>query len=123
MKHESIASIIEWHTETFPEATLDGQIEKFLEERVEYATAENAEHEIEELADCFIVACGIARFNPIYGGRFLGETFNAFTQNQDVTISKLQDAIDAKMQVNRKRKWGKGKGNYQHLPEGAENVG
>ena len=117
MKHESIASIIAWHTETFPEATLDGQIEKFLEERVEYATAENAEHEIEELADCFIVACGIARFNPVYGSRFLGETFNAFTQNHNVTIAKLQDAIDAKMKTNRKRKWGKGKGNYQHVEE------
>ena len=117
MKHESIASIIEWHTKTFPEATLDGQIEKFLEERVEYATAENAEHEIEELADCFIVASGIARFNPVYGSRFLGETFITFAQNQGATIAKLQDAIDAKMQVNRKRKWGKGKGNYQHVEE------
>lgn len=115
MKHESIASIIAWHTKTFPDATLDGQIEKFLEERVEYATAENAEHKIEELADCFIVACGIARFNPVYGSRFLGDTFDAFTQNQDATIAKLQDAIDAKMRVNRKRKWGKGKGNYKHV--------
>ena len=117
MKHESIASIIAWHTKTFPEATLDGQIEKFLEERVEYATAKTAEHEIEELADCFIVACGIARFNPIYGSRFLGATFNAFTQNQDATIAKLQDAIDAKMRVNRKRKWNKGKGIYRHVEE------
>lgn len=117
MKHESIASIIEWHTKTFPEATLDGQIEKFLEERVEYATAENAAHEIEELADCFIVACGIARFNPVYGSRFLGETFNAFTQNQDATIAKLQDAIDTKMRVNRKRKWNKIGNKFQHVEE------
>lgn len=117
MKHESIASIIAWHAKTFPEATLDGQIEKFLDEKVEYATAVAPEDKIEELADCFIVACGIARFNPVYGSRFLGETFNAFTQNQDATIAKLQDAIDKKMQVNRKRKWGKGKGNYQHVEE------
>lgn len=117
MKHESIASIIKWHTETFPDATLDGQIEKFLDERVEYATAESAEHEIEELADCFIVACGIARFNPVYGSRFLGETFNAFTQNQGATIAKLQDAIDSKMRVNRKRKWNFAGGKFQHVEE------
>lgn len=117
MKHESIASIIAWHTKTFQEATLDGQIDKFLDEKVEYTVAVALEHKIEELADCFIVACGIARFNPVYGSRFLGQVFNMFTQNQEITMAKLQDAIDAKMRVNRKRKWGKGKGNYQHVEE------
>lgn len=115
MKHESIASIIKWHTETFPDATLDGQIEKFLDEKIEYTTAVSLEDKIEELADCFIVACGIARFNPVYGSRFLGQAFDMFTQNQEATIASLQDAVDAKMRVNRKRKWGKGKGNYQHV--------
>lgn len=117
MKHESIASIIAWHTKTFPDATLDGQIEKFLEERVEYATATTAKHKIEELADCFIVACGIARFNPVYGSCFISNAFEMFTKDGNATIAKLQDAIDAKMRVNRNRKWGKGKGNYQHVEE------
>ena len=117
MKHESIASIIAWHTETFPEATLNGQIEKYLDEKVEYTTAVALEDKIEELADCFIVACGIARFNPVYGSRFLGQGFDMFTENKDATIASLQDAIDAKMKTNRKRKWGKGKGNYQHVEE------
>lgn len=117
MKHESIASIIKWSTETFPEATLDGQIEKFLDEKVEYTTAVSLEDKIEELADCFIVACGIARFNPVYGSRFLGQVFDMFTQNQEATIASLQSAIDTKMRVNRKRKWGKSKGKYQHVGE------
>lgn len=115
MKHESIYSIIKWHTETFPEANLNGQIEKFLDEKVEFATASTKELRIEELADCFIVACGISRFNPVYGSRFLGQVFDLFTEDQSFTIASLQDAIDAKMKVNRKRKWSKGKGNYQHV--------
>ena len=114
---ESIKSIIDWHTETFPEASLDGQITKFLDERVEYICATTPEEKLTEMADCFIVACGIARFNIVYGSRFLGEAFDMFTEAKDVTIDALQKAIDAKMAINRQRKWGKGKGNYQHIDE------
>ena len=120
---ESIKSIIDWHTETFPEASLDGQITKFLDERVEYICATTPEEKLIEMADCFIVACGIARFNIVYGARFLGEAFDMFTEAKDVTIDALQKAIDAKMAINRQRKWGKGKGCYQHISEGEEHVG
>lgn len=119
MNHESIASIIAWHTETFPEATLDGQIAKFLEETIEYKTATSVSAMVEELADCFIVACGIARFNPVYGCRYFGDVFSIFTSNNGITVSKLQDAIDAKMEINRQRKWNKGNGEYKHIEEGA----
>ena len=58
---ETIKSIIEWHEQTFPDATLEGQLEKFEDERVEYGESES----LEELADLFIVACGIARFDYV----------------------------------------------------------
>ena len=114
---ESIKSIIDWHTETFPEASMDGQITKFLDERVEYTCATTPEERLTEMADCFIVACGIARFNIVYGSRFFGEAFDMFVEAKDVTIDALQKAIDDKMAINRQRKWGKGKGNYQHVEE------
>lgn len=114
---ESVKSIIDWHTETFPEASLDGQIQKFLEEHVEYTCATTPEEKLTELADCFIVACGIARFNIVYGSRFFSEVFEMFVEAKDVTIDALQKAINAKMITNRQRKWNKGKGTYQHVEE------
>lgn len=114
---ESIKSIIDWHTKTFPEASMDGQIAKFLDERVEYVCATTPEDELAELADCFIVACGVARFNIVYGSRFLSKAFDMFTEAEDVTIDALQKAIDAKMAINRQRKWSKGNGKYQHVEE------
>lgn len=114
---ESIKSIIDWHTKTFPEASMDGQISKFLDERVEYICATTPEEELTELADCFIVACGIARFNIVYGSRFFGEVFDMFEEAKNVTMDALQKAIDAKMAINRKRKWGKIGNKFQHVEE------
>lgn len=36
---ETIETIIQWHAETFPNATLDGQIEKFNDEHKEWERA------------------------------------------------------------------------------------
>lgn len=65
-KQETIQSIIKWHAETFPDATLQGQAQKFQEEKKEYLAATNIGDKTEELADVFIVGCGIARFDMMF---------------------------------------------------------
>lgn len=117
---ETIASIIKWHEQTFPDATLEGQIEKFDDEVKEFYEAELLSDEAAtELADCFVVGCGMARFS------FLS-AMNAFSfvlgylVGEDEFAKKFLSAVENKMQTNRKRKWSVGKGNYQHIEEGDE---
>lgn len=114
---ETIQSIIQWHTETFPDATLEGQLKKFDDEVKEFFEAELLSDEAAiELADCFVVGCGIARFS------FLS-AMNAFSfvldylVGEDEFAKKFLSAVENKMSINRKRKWAVGKGNYQHIDE------
>ena len=111
---ETIQSIIQWHTETFPNATLEGQLQKFEDELQELL--ESNYEDITELADIFIVACGICRFSLTRG-------MTAFWKVADLTAGMLlikeqfEAAVDEKMAINRKRKWGCNKGYYQHVDE------
>jgi hypothetical protein len=111
---ENIASIIQWHTETFPNATLEGQLQKFEDELQELL--ESNYEDITELADIFIVACGICRFSLVRG-------MTAFWKIADLTAGMLlikkqfETAVNKKMEINRKRKWGCNKGYYQHIDE------
>jgi hypothetical protein len=110
---ETIASIILWHEQTFPDATLEGQLEKFEDERIEYAESEC----MEELADLFIVACGIARFDSIEALRAFWFVERILQRWQKVSVSRhaLQEVIKKKMQKNRKRIFiYSGDGHYQH---------
>ena len=50
--------IAKWHEKTFPDTSLTGQKAKLQEEKQEW----RAGHNIDELADCYIVACGLLRF-------------------------------------------------------------
>lgn len=117
---ETIKSIILWHEQTFPDATLEGQVEKFDDEVKEFYEAELLSDEAAiELADCFVVGCGIARFS------FLS-AMNAFSfvlgylVGEDEFAKKFLSAVENKMQINRKRKWGKQGNSYQHIEEGGE---
>lgn len=111
---ETIKSIIEWHEQTFPDVTLEGQLQKYQDELQELA--ESNYKDITELADMFIVACGICRFS-------LARGMAAFWKVVDLTARMLlineqfEAAVNKKMQINRNRKWSKGKGNYQHVKE------
>ncbi len=100
---ESIKSIIEWHETTFPDATLKGQIEKFMAEWREW----EQDRDISELADMFIVACGIARFNSVLALDYFWEISHIGTEG-------LSEAINKKMEINRQRKWNFQNGQYQH---------
>lgn len=111
---ETIKSIIEWHEQTFPDATLKGQIDKFDIEHEEWASSRHKD--ISELADMFIVACGIARFNAVEGMRYFRyvaeSVIGSFTSRED-----FEQAIDEKMQTNRARTWNFENGVYQHREE------
>ena len=106
---ENLATIIAWHTETFPHATYDGQIKKFEEERNEYLSATTMPNKLEELADLIIVCCGIARFSTTDGLRHIAQLPFNFTRQE------IDDAVQAKMIKNRQRKWTKGDGQYRHV--------
>jgi hypothetical protein len=114
---ETIKSIIEWHEQTFPDATLEGQIEKFYDELAEY----NEEYNIKELADMYIVACGIARFDSVQALDYFAVVYKAIMDYKLLAVPfLLREVIDDKMQINRKRKWGKQGNSYQHIEEGEE---
>lgn len=115
---ENIASIILWHEQTFPDATLKGQLEKFEDERFEYEENKC----MEELADMFIVACGIARFDYVEALRAFWIVERILRRWTKMPVSRyvLQAAVDNKMAINRNRKWGKVGNKFQHIEEGEE---
>lgn len=119
---ETIKSIILWQEQTFPDATLEGQTDKYHNEYNEYYMAKTKESMLEELADMFIVTIGIIRLDFREGLFFMNDALRTFCDST-YTWGQLEEAINKKMQINRKRKWSVGKGNFQHISEGEENVG
>jgi hypothetical protein len=109
---ETIKSIIEWHEQTFPDATLEGQMAKFADEKKEF----EQEPSLEEWSDMFIVACGIARFDSILALHYFSDCFKILAR-QAISNVYVQQAVDKKMQINRNRTWGFSNGNYQHINE------
>lgn len=110
---ESIKSIIEWHEKTFPDATLDGQEEKFYHEQSEFMRADTREDLIYECADCYIVACGIARFSLFKASMFF-KAVSSMISVQGLSETEIEEAINKKMEKNRRRVWEKQNGMYQH---------
>lgn len=116
-KEEDVATIMQWHKDTFPKATCMGQLEKWKEERKEFNDALYGKDKIEELADMFIVACAIMRFNVPRGAACLSEVC-ALREDFSFNFLLWQDAINKKMAKNRARKWKyMGNGNYHHIKE------
>lgn len=115
---ETIISIAKWHEETFPDATLEGQLKKYDEEKEEFAKSDRKD--LSELADMFIVACGVARFDMCWGIY----TLNNVSFWRDVSgfdTRKLCEAIEKKMEKNRKRVWEKiGNGTFHHTNKESE---
>ena len=115
---EDVASIIKWHKDVFSHADFEGQVKKWEEEYSEFLTARtnnDATEMVSELADLFIVACGIMRFNLIQGcQRML--LWNELRYTHGWSYSTCQEAINKKMKKNRARKWNYlGNGNYHHV--------
>lgn len=111
---ETIKSIADWNEQTFPDATFDDQRKKFYEEMVEY---DNTDHkDISELADMFIAACGSIRFDLLEAMFQLGTVCYVAHKNHEMRWDELRKAVNDKMEINRKRKWGKtDNGTYHHI--------
>ena len=119
---ETITSIILWHEQTFPDATLDGQLQKFADEYEEYYEADKKDSygkaALMELADLVIVACGIARFDLVQGLDAFDDALHIINHASCFCVEEVNEAVQEKMQINRNRKWSIGKGIYQHIEEG-----
>lgn len=117
IKEEDVGTIMQWHKETFPLASCMGQLEKWKEERKEFNDAISVKEQIEELADMFIVACAIMRFNVPRGAACLTEVC-ALREHFNFNFLLWKDAVNKKMAKNRARKWKyMGNGNYHHIKE------
>lgn len=114
---ETIQTIMQWHAETFPDATLNGQLVKYEEELGEYIYAIGNEDELLELADMVIVCCGIMRFDFRTGFDCLCDTIFRLGVSKWES-DELWDAVETKMEKNRKRVWNKtAEGTYHHVEE------
>lgn len=116
---ETVETIMRWHKETFPDATLEGQVGKFIGEANEVLMTvgpdvmgrDSCDHS--EMADMFIVACGVARFS-MQDFVFGMSTITTYMQDYNVSVVDLETAVQKKMKINRQRKWDKKDGQYQH---------
>ena len=113
--NETIYTIMRWHAETFPDATLEGQLVKYQEELNEWI--ESNYSNASELADMFIVACGIARFDLQEGFFHIADVYDWYASAEELQLAGLEDAVNKKMEINRQRKWNKGNGEYKHTEE------
>lgn len=110
-----LEEIKKWNEETFPDATLAGQLAKLEEEFIEFDEAingGNVEEIQKEMADIFIVLGGLRRWESRIGGMIT----NSILEGMPATVfDGLLKGITKKMEINRKRTWKKsGDGKFQH---------
>lgn len=109
---ETVLSIAKWHQETFPDATMEDQLRKFDEEMEEYERSPS----YEELADMFIVACGLCRFDLIVALSYFTIVATALNERKEIYSGAIFPIkVAEKMKKNRNRTWEKTpQGNYHH---------
>lgn len=111
---ELAAEITEWHENCFPDATLEGQLVKLEEEFTEWMAATGVEDSGKELADIFIVCCGLGRWNSVTGRIITMGLLNDLTHYNDVFYKQVYN----KHQKNKARIWQKtAEGTYHHTNE------
>ena len=104
--------IIQWQEDTFPDATLEAQIEKFADERSEYI---KGRRDMIELADMYIVACSIARWDMVQAARAFAEVHRQLQAHDH--RQHFQEFVRKKMNINKTRNWQKIGGKYQHTED------
>lgn len=90
MTKEQFEAISQWQNETFGQATALSKLSHLNQEIIELNTEiiGNTEHKKMEFADCFILLFGCAA-------------------SDGMTYEDICKAIDDKMEINKKRTWGK----------------
>ena len=89
MTHETVMTITEWHAKTFPDATMEDQLRKFDEEMEEYDRTPT----FEELADMFIVACGLCRFDMVVAMSYMTIVATALNERKEIYASAVFDNL------------------------------
>lgn len=115
------AEIAKWNKETFPDATVDGQVLKLSEEFDELRDDIEAGNSLtSEKADCFIVAAALKeRFNNALGRFVLDYLIEEMTDQSEKIAAEYFEAIEKKMEINRARVWKKmTDGRFKHEGEG-----
>lgn len=107
------------HEQLFPNATLESQCAKFDEEYKELEDADGIDICL-ELADCYIVAAGIYRFNKGLGD-FIGKAIISSLEDNKTLRTSLAVAIVTKMNKNIDRQWNNIDGYYKHIEKGQLN--
>lgn len=108
--------IVEWSMQAFPDLTVEKQRQKLSEELREWKQAKDREEKIKELADVYIVS-------RILANRFdceIGKFFTKKIQDEAYILdaNNFSDAVEAKMEKNKARKWEKiADGTYHHKDE------
>lgn len=106
----TIIDVIVWNKKTFSLLTETSQYRKFQEETTELnKTRFKSKKYFKELADCYIVAFGMFRFDLKIAIRFL--KYLDYYNCDSKIISK---AIKEKMEINKKREWKYVNGIYHH---------
>lgn len=100
--NELITEIEKWHAETFPHATVEGQMDKLKEEELEYQESGKTS----EIADVIVVACGLNIRHSIVGYCIL-KHFRDCCYNHRPFFGKnsveVIDALEKKFAVNKER--------------------
>lgn len=111
---ETIETIMQWHKETFPDTTLEEQMDKFELEAKEYDQATKREEKIKEFIDMNIVCYGIKRIKETASKPF-EDRLLSIRADLRMTLGEHRRALESKMEINRKRKWHKVNGEYRHV--------
>lgn len=103
------------HKQLFSKANGQSQCTKYEEEFKEFSDAKDTDEIMKELADMFIVACGIRNFYPAIGNSILGYLLDK-TQSKGKQVEQiLVQEVCNKMNKNQERDWDEiEKGYYKH---------
>ncbi len=105
--------IVDWHEKTFPDILPEKQREKLKEEIAEFETATTLQEKLEELADVYIVNAGLSRFFPNETEKNLLQ-IEKDLKGLNLTFSVLKEAVEKKLEKNKKRSWHIASGEYHH---------
>jgi uncharacterized protein YfeS len=119
--------ILQWHTATFPLSTIENQILKWKGEYSELEQINNYRSYVNELCDCIIVATAFKRFgeagNVLYDilynnqNSLIKTTLDNKKENWDFDDEIIERFVEAKLKINKQRKWEFINGVYKHIQE------
>lgn len=118
-------NILKEHKQLFLQATLETQLKKYKEEKQELEQLLNEKlkteiiqnHILEELADCFIVAFGIGRWDTKTSDFYIKQLLLLNQEHKALgyDIKQIELRIKEKWEENKKRKWQVVNDEYKHI--------